>query len=456
MNALISLVAFLVAVSILVTFHEFGHFVFARLLGVKVLRFSVGFGKPLLRWQRNGGTEYVIAPIPFGGYVKMLDEREGKVAASERKRAFNRQSLWRRAVILFAGPGFNLLLAVVLYWIVFMVGVPGIKPVLGPIAPHTPAARAGLVKKDAILAVNGKAAPTWQAARLAMLNDVMLGKPLTLKVAQSDGGIATRRLHYDDIKALTSPGGLLPGLGLSVWMPPVAPVLGKVEPDGPAAAAGLQAGDRVLAVNGKPVATWNALVKRVQAAPDQRLALKIESDGRRSEISLVPEARKRGGERIGHIGAAVRLPKNYSHKLASLRAEYRLAPLPAFVSGAGRTGAVTAMTGAMLYRMALGQASLSNLSGPIGIAQAAGSLAEAGAVPYLLFLALISVSLGILNLLPIPILDGGQLLYLAIEAVRRRPLSEYAEAIGQRVGLSLLALLIGFAVFNDLARLLQS
>ncbi|MGH8161557.1 MAG: RIP metalloprotease RseP [Gammaproteobacteria bacterium] len=454
MTALISLVAFLVAISILVTFHEFGHFVVARLLGVKVLRFSVGFGKPLLRWQpRAGGTEYVIAPIPFGGYVKMLDEREGEVPESERRRAFNRQPLWRRAAILFAGPGFNILLAVIIYWIVFMTGIPGIKPVVGPVAPNSPAAAAGIAERATILAIDGKPAPTWQAVRLAMLDGVMLGKPLVLKLRQPEGGVVTRQLSYTDVKALTSPGGLLPGLGLSVWLPSTPPVLEKIEPGGAAAHAGLRSGDRVLSVNGQPVTGVQSLVKQIQAAPGQRLMLRVERDGRRFEVSVVPGEREQNGKRIGHIGAGVRLPDG---ALDSLQAEYRLAPLPALVSGAGRTGEVTAMTGAMLYRMARGEASLSNLSGPIGIAQAAGSLAEAGIVPYLLFLALISISLGILNLLPIPILDGGQLLYLVIEAVRRRPLSETAEAIGQRVGLSLLVVLIGFAVFNDLARILQS
>ncbi|MGH8274230.1 MAG: RIP metalloprotease RseP [Gammaproteobacteria bacterium] len=456
MTALVSLVAFLVAVAILVTFHEFGHFVVARLLGVKVLRFSLGFGRPLLRWRRGEGTEYVISAIPLGGYVKMLDEREGEVPVAERAQAFNRQPIWRRAAILVAGPGFNILFALIVYWTVFMIGIPGIKPILGPVAPNTPAERAGLNEHAAIRAVNDQPTPTWQAARLAMLNGVVLGEPLKLKLAAPDGGITTHRLYYTDIKALTQPDGLLPGLGLSIWLPPHPAVLGEIEPDSAAERAGLQSGDRVLAVNDKPVAHWSELVKNIQDSPGQRLVLRIERDGRRFEIPVVPEVRETNGRRIGHIGAAAHLPKGYAESLRALRAEYHLAPLPAFMRGAGRTGEMTAMTVAILYRMVSGEASLSNLSGPVGIAQAAGALAEAGIVPYLLFLALISISLGILNLLPIPILDGGQLLYLVIEAVRRRPLSEYAEAIGQRVGLSLIAILFGFAVFNDFARILHS
>ncbi|MGH8272249.1 MAG: RIP metalloprotease RseP [Gammaproteobacteria bacterium] len=453
MTALISIVAFLVAVAILVTVHEFGHFIVARLLGVKVLRFSIGFGRPLLRWQRGTGTEYVISMLPLGGYVKLLDEREGEVPEADRARAFNRQAIWRRAAILLAGPGFNLLFAVFAYWIVFMAGIPGIKPVLGPIVPDSPAAHAGMVAHDTILAVDGERTPTWQAARLAMLNGVMLEQPLVLKVATPAGATRTHTLRYGDIKALTAPGGLLPGLGLAPWLPPIAPVLGRIEPEGAAARAGLAAGDRILAVNGKPAASWEDVVKTVQAEPNRRLIFTVERDGRKIELPVVAGVREEGGKRTGYIGAAAQLPEDYAK---DLRAEYRLAPLAALGAGASRTGEVTVVTAVMLYRMATGGASLANLSGPINIAQYAGAWAEAGIVPFLFFLALISISLGILNLLPIPLLDGGQLLYLGIECVRRRPLSERAEAVGQRLGLSFLVILIGFAVFNDLSRIIHS
>ena len=453
MTALISLVAFLVAVAILITVHEFGHFIVARLLGVKVLRFSLGFGRPIFRWQRGAGTEYVIAMLPFGGYVKLLDERESEVPEADRAHAFNRQPIWRRAAILVAGPAFNLLFAVFAYWIVFMAGIPGIKPVLGPVVANSPAAQAGLTAQETILTVDGERTPTWQAARLAMLNGVMLGRPLVLKVVTPAGESSTHTLRYGDVKALSAPGGLLPGLGLAPWLPPIAPVLGRIEADGAAARAGLAVGDRILAINGKPVATWEDVVKTVQAEPDRRLRFELERKGRKIGLPVVAGAREADGKRTGYIGAAAHVPGDYAK---DLRAEYRLAPLAALGAGASRTGEVTVVTAVMLYRMATGGASLSNLSGPINIAQYAGAWAEAGIVPFLFFLALISISLGILNLLPIPLLDGGQLLYLGIECVRRRPLSDRAEAVGQRLGLSFLVILIGFAVFNDLSRIIHS
>lgn len=452
MTALVSLIAFLVAVAILVTIHEFGHFIVARLVGVKVLRFSVGFGRPLLRWRRGGGTEYVLSALPFGGYVKMLDEREGDVPEAERHRAFNRQSLWRRAVILLAGPGFNILLALVLYWIVFMAGIPGVKPVIGEVSPESPAAQAGLVEQSTIVSVAGQSTPTWQSARLAMLDAVMLGKPIRLVVAGPDGERHERMLHYPDIGKLTRPGNLLPGLGLSAWLPPVPPIVGDVQNGTAAARAGLLTGDRILAVNGQSVTQWRQVVKIVKAHPSQRMRFKVARGGETRTAVAVLGRHETDGATTGFLGVAPKLPDDYA---ASLRVQYRMGPWPALRQGAARTGEVTSMTAVMLYRMVTGEASVSNLSGPIGIAQSAGALAEAGIVPYLLFLALISVSLGILNLLPIPILDGGQLFYLGMEAVRRKPLSEHAEAIGQRIGLSLLAILIGLAVFNDLRRLIQ-
>lgn len=454
MTALISIVAFLVAVSILVVFHEFGHFVVARLLGVKVLRFSVGFGKPLLRWQRRGeGTEFVLAPLPFGGYVKMLDERDCEVPDHERPRAFNRQPIWRRAAILVAGPGFNVLFAVLVYWVVFMAGVPGLKPVIGPVAANSPAASAGVVEQSTIRSVNGKTTPTRQTARLAILDAVILGKPVRLNLVAPDGSVHERVLDYSKVDNLTQPGKLFPGLGLSFWRPPIEPVIGEVTPDSAAARAGLFAGDRILAVNGQPVELWlKQLVPVLEAHPNKRVVLKVKRAGQVHNIPVVLDAKTENGKAIGQLGVTPRLPEDYGQ---ALRASYSLDPLSALVQGAQRTWAITAMTGVMLYRMVSGEASLSNLSGPIGIAHSAGVLAQAGVIPFLLFLALISISLAILNLLPIPILDGGQLLYLGIEAVRRRPLSEHAEAIGQRIGLSLLAILIGFAVFNDLTRLLQ-
>lgn len=452
MNVLISLVAFLVAVAILITFHEFGHFVVARLLGVKVLRFSVGFGRRLLRWQRGNGTEYAISALPFGGYVKLLDEREGPVAAQELARAFNRQPRWRRASILVAGPAFNLLLAAIAYWVVFMVGIPGLKPVIGKVPAGTPAARAGLVARDTIVSVNGKRTLTWDSTRFALLDAVVSERPLVVAVAGPSGNERTVRLDYGDSKALTQPDALLPGLGLSVWLPPLNPVIGKVMPGQPASRAGLAAGDRILAIDGAKLADWSDMQKTVEASPGKRLVFEVERRGHVYSLPVVPAARERTGRTEGIIGVDPREPPNYA---SSLQATEHYAPLPAASAAFGRTGEMTALTAVLLFRMATGGAALSNLGGPIDIAQYAGASAQAGVVPFLSFLAIISISLAILNLFPIPLLDGGQLLYVGIEFVRGRPLSERAEAIGQRIGLSLLAILIGFAIFNDLSRLVN-
>ncbi|MGH8426481.1 MAG: RIP metalloprotease RseP [Gammaproteobacteria bacterium] len=453
MSALIAIVAFLVAVAVLITFHEFGHFIMARLLGVKVLRFSLGFGRPLLRWQRGEGTEYMISALPFGGYVKLLDEREGPVPEPESGHAFNRQPIWARAVILVAGPAFNLLFAVLAYWVVFMAGIPGLKPVIGPVGPDTPAARAGLVERDTILAVNGKQTPTWEAAQLALLEAVVAERPLVLRVETPTGAERSSTLRYGDVKALTQPGALLSGLGISAWLPPLVPVIGKIEPQDSAARAGLLAGDHILAINDKKAADWDAVVKVVRAQPNRRLMFEIERNGRELTLPVIAGSRNENGTTVGYIGAAPKVPADYG---ADLRADYRLPPLAAFSAGVARTGQLTTVTSIMLYRMAVGQASLKNLSGPISIAQYAGAWAQAGIVPFLFFLAIISISLGILNALPIPLLDGGQLLFLGFELVRGRPLSANAEAVGQRVGLSLLAVLVGFALFSDLSRLFNS
>lgn len=456
MNILISLAAFLAAIAVLITVHEFGHFAVARVLGVKVLRFSIGFGRPLIRWRRGEGTEYVIAALPLGGYVKPLDEREGPVPEGELDRALNRRPRWQRAAVLVAGPGFNFLFAFIAYWIVFMVGVPGLKPVLGNPPPQTPAARAGLVSHDMVQAVNGSLTPTWESVQLALLEAVVAERPLVLRVAEPSGKARSVRLDYGSAKQLTQPGALLPGLGLSPWLPPLPPVLGKIEANSPAEEAGLQSGDRVTAIGNTNIGSWDDLRHIVQRSAGKRLVFHIERNGRSFVLPIVPESRKVNAKVVGQIGAEVSVPENYAQTLKrTLGAANRLAPVPALSASFHRAVQVTALTAVMLYRMASGGASLSNLGGPIVIAQDAGAWAQAGLTPFLFFLGVFSIGLGILNLLPIPLLDGGQLLYLAIEFVRGRPLSERAEAIGQRIGLSLIVLLLGFAVFNDLSRLLN-
>ena len=454
MSVLISILAFLVAISVLVAVHEFGHFIVARLLGVKVLRYSIGFGRVLFSWRPRGETEYAVSAIPLGGYVKLLDEREGDVPPEERHRAFNRQPVWRRAAILAAGPAFNFLFAVLAYWIVYMAGIPGVKPVVGPVPPNTPAAVAGVHEKDTIVAVNGSRTPTWQATQLALLSAVVDKKPLRLRIqGAGNAGSQTVELHYGDIKSLTRPGKLLSGLGLSAWEQPIPPVIGKIDSGSAAAHAGLQKGDRVIAVDGHQISDWKQVVAYIKPRPGQRFMLTIERGHRRLKVPVVPESKMVDGKRIGRLGITGRLPPNYGKDMV---AYMHYGPLDALGQAVSRTGQIIALTAVVSYRMVVGQVSLSNLSSPIAIAQYAGSWARAGLVYFLYFLALISVSLGFLNILPIPLLDGGQLLFLGVEVVQRRPVSEQTEAIAQRVGLSLIILLLGFALFNDLSRLIHS
>ena len=454
MNVLISILAFIVVISIIVAVHEFGHFIVARMLGVKVVRFSIGFGRVLLSWRPRGETEYAVSALPLGGYVKLLDEREGEVPPEERHRAFNRQPVWRRAAILAAGPAFNFLFALVAYWIVYLVGIPGIKPVVGPVAPNTPAAVAGLHEKDTILAVNGSPTPTWQSTNLALLSAVVDKQPLRLQIQGSDKtGKRTVDLHYGNIKSLTRPGKLLSGLGLSPWEEPIPAVVGKVDAGSVAAHAGLQQGDRIIGIDGHSVSDWKQVVAKIKPRPGQRLMLTGERSHKRLQVPIVPERKMIDGKPAGRIGIKVAISPNYGKDMV---AYMRYGPLDALEEAASRTGQMIALTAVVSYRMVVGQVSLSNLSSPIAIAQYAGSWAQAGVVEFLYFLSLISVSIGFLNVLPIPLLDGGQLLFLGAELVRRRPVSEQTEAIAQRVGLSLILLLLGFAVFNDLSRLIHS
>lgn len=454
MNVLIAIGAFLVAIGVLVTVHEFGHFIVARALGVKVLRFSIGFGKPIFRWCPGGETEYVIAALPLGGYVKPLDEREGPVDPSERKRALNRQPAASRAAILFAGPGFNLLFALLAYWVVFLVGIPGIKPVLGTITAGSPASRAGLVSRQTIRAVNGESVATWEAARLAMLDGVLSNRPISLVVQSKAGLKKTAILRYKNARSLIQPGKLFSGLGISPWYPPLAPVVGKLIRGMPADAAGLRPGERIMSINGNRITTWGQLRKYIEAHPDANVTMTVEkNNGQVVQVVARTTHQKVDGKSVGFIGAMAQRPKNYGE---SLRAKMQLGPWAAARSAVLRTGQVITMTALMFYRMIVGQASLSNLSGPISIAHYAGAWAQAGVVPFLFFLALISVSLGIFNLLPIPLLDGGQLSFLVVELFRRKPLSEHAEAIAQQIGIGLVVLLVGFTVVNDISHLLHS
>lgn len=446
-----SLLAFLVALAILIAVHEWGHFWVARRLGVKVLRFSVGFGRSI--WQRTGtdGTEYRLALIPLGGYVKMLDEREGPVAPAELGQAFNRQSVGVRAAIVSAGPIANLLLAMALYWLVLCLGVPGLRTLVNAPAPNTPAARAGLQAGDEILSVNAASTPTWEQLGLRLVQAALDDAPVAFEVRHADGTQQALVLDADLSQALEDPAKLHETLGLSPYRPPLPALLGQLQADGPAVQAGLRTGDRIVRMDGLPVADWEDWVGQIRNRPDQSVTIEISRGAEIEHLSLRIGSREQDGVRIGFVGASPEVPRQLQD---SLRAEYRYAPLAALPVAIERTWQMSLMTVRMLARMATGRLGLENLSGPVNIAQYAGYSAQIGLVSYLGFLAVISISLGVLNLLPIPVLDGGHLAFYLAEWVRGRPLSERIQNWSQQAGILALALMMGLAFYNDFMRLL--
>ncbi|WP_129140206.1 sigma E protease regulator RseP [Modicisalibacter coralii] len=451
MDAIQNILAAIVVLGLLITFHEFGHFWVARRCGVKVLRFSVGFGKPL--WSRldRQGTEYAIAAIPLGGYVKMLDEREGPVDAGERHRAFNRQRVWKRIAIVVAGPLANFLLAVAVYWLLFIMGTSAVAPVIGEVAPDSPAARGGLAGGQEIVSVEGDATPTWEAVNLELLAAIGTDRPLDIAVRDADAG-GEPRLHRVPVSHYLvgqDPPQPLSSLGVTPWRPDTPAVLGRILDEGAAARAGLQAGDRIVAIDGRPVADWMAFVETVRAHPGDSLTLDVERDGHHRQVTLIPASHAQDGETIGYIGAGV-APVSWPE---AYRREIRYGPLAAVGQALNKTGEMTWLTLDSIRKMLQGLISPSNLSGPITIARIAGDTARSGLESFIGFMAYLSISLGVLNLLPIPVLDGGHLVYYLIEAVRGRPVSERAQAAGLRIGMALVGTLMLMALYFDLMRL---
>lgn len=449
---LTSVLSFIVAIAILVAVHEWGHYIVARLVGVKVLRFSVGFGRPL--WLRRYGadqTEYCISAIPIGGYVKLLDERDCDVTAAEQDRTFNHQSLPAKTAILAAGPVLNFLFAIVAYWCMFVVGVPGLKPVVGEIVPDSVAARSGLMDGDQIRAVGGLDVATWESAVLEMIGSMLDTGDIELRVSGADGAEREAVLRVAGRESeLTEPGRLFEGLGFRPWTPALPAVLDTLTADGPAERAGLLPGDRVIAADDQSIETWPDWVDFIRARPDESVTATIVRDGAERRVEIRIGVVEEAGESIGRIGASVRIPADLA---GDMRAEQRYGVLAAIPIAVSKTWNMMTLTVKMVVSMVTGDVSVKNISGPINIAQFAGQSVSVGPVAFLGFLAIVSISLGILNLLPIPMLDGGQIVFQVIEGLKGSPLSERAQLLGQQVGIVFLLLLMSFAFYNDLTRI---
>jgi regulator of sigma E protease len=445
-----NLLAFVVAISVLVAVHEYGHYIVGRWAGMKVLRFSIGFGRPV--WSRIGGkdrTEYCISAIPLGGYVRFLDTREGPIPEADEGRAFNQRPIPHRIAVLLAGPAFNFLFAIVAYWALFIYGIPTLVPAVGSVEPDSYAAEAGLEQGDRIVAVGDVATADWETALVAMLDHMVSEGSVPLTLEAADGWQRPVSIDVgDDARRLTEPGLLFDGLGFQPFGPGDLPAdIGRVEDDGPAKDAGLEAGDRIVAVDGLQVRDFAALVQIVQERANKEVTVDYLRDGRRLTTTLVIAERIVDGEVRGRLGVA------RSGDFDDYYYQRRFGPVESLAQAMARTWSSTVFTLRMLGRMITGDVSIKNISGPINIAQFAGESAQRGPDYFLGFLAIVSISLGVLNLLPIPVLDGGQIVYQSIEGLKGSPMSERAQIMGQQIGIFALILLMSFAFYNDLARI---
>jgi len=455
MTIFFSIIAFLFALGLLIVFHEFGHYLVARLCDVKVLRFSIGFGKPLIRkyWGRDK-TEWVIAAFPIGGYVKMLDEHEGKVAPEDLTRSFNRKTVAHRFAIVAAGPIANFLLAILLYWLLFMHGVSGMKPVLGPIIPETPAALAAFEAGETIVKIGTEPVSTWQDARWILLARAIERSPnLIVETLNQGGEITWREMDLSKINADDLDADFLKKIGLNVYQPEIKPIIAQVISNGAGDRAGLLTNDEILSVNGEEIALWKDLVQQIRDSPGQPLVMEIQRSNTIVSVNITPDITIENGEQIGKIGVG---PKIDRSRIENLLVEVSYPANTAMARAIDKTWEISVFTLQMLWKMVTGEVSWKNVSGPITIADYAGKSAQMGIASYLGFLALISISLGVLNLLPIPLLDGGHLMYYVVEIIKGSPLSERAMEIGQQLGMILLFTLMTFAIYNDINRLIFS
>lgn len=449
MELIQTIVFFLVALLILVSIHEFGHFYVARRCGVRVLRFSIGFGRVLWSWRDRQGTEYALAALPLGGYVKMLDEREVAVLPEERHYAFNNKTVWQRMAIVAAGPAANFILAILLYWGLLLQGQKDLIPIIDQVVPGSIAAQAGLEAGQEIIAIDGELTPTWQALNKVLLSRLGESGAIIFKVSYPDSHFQyeSEGQLEDWLRDATDPNPVA-GLGITLHLP-IPPIVGEIIPGGIAEKAGLKSGDKILQVNELPVVNWPNWVEFIQKHPAQTLSVIIERNEQRLSLQLTPEVVEEDGRRVGRIGAGVQtytLPNNLIRTY-----EYNLAS--AFVAGVNKTWETSGFVLLSVKKLILGEISTKNLSGPITIAKVAGASAESGLKSFIGFVALLSVFLAVFNLLPIPVLDGGHLFYYLIEVIKGKPVSDRVQMLGYQIGLFLVISLSVLALYNDILRL---
>lgn len=451
LNILISIIGFLLAIGILVVFHEFGHFWVARRLGVKVLRFSVGFGKPLFSWKDKKQTEFVIAAIPLGGYVKMVDEREGEVSEAHLPYAFNRKSVWARILIVLAGPLFNFIFAILAYWLMFMIGISGMIPLVGEVKPNSIAMQAGITPGAEIVSVDREPTHTWQQVIKQLMTKIGDKDYLHVETKEKSG---ITRTHFLDLRNWELKGDkpdLLYGLGVVPYELPIFPRIQEVVPDEPANKVGILAKDVIVSVDDKPIHQWKEFTDITTKSINKSLKVTVLRQGETIDFMVTPRAKEMtNGEVTGFVGLVVKTEKLPD----TLLRKERLNPYKAFIAALQKTKDFIVISFSIIGKMIIGDIGLHTLSGPITIAQGAGATLVVGFQYYLSFLALISISLGVLNLLPIPILDGGHLLFYCIEIIIRRPVPDRFQVIGYKIGLMLLIFLMVIAFYNDLLRLM--
>ncbi|MHA3061311.1 RIP metalloprotease RseP [Acinetobacter sp. ANC 4636] len=435
----------------LIAIHEFGHYWVARKLGVKVLVYSIGFGPTVLNWtSKKSGIQYRLSALPLGGYVKMLDEREGDVKAEDLPFAFNRQSPWKRIAIVAAGPLINLIFAVLLFWVLFLPQQEQLNTRVGKVIPETPAAIAGLQVGDKVVAIDGKTTSTWEALNFALVDR-----------AGETGQIQVQAEHQGQLKNFSLPiqhflkdqtQSALDTLGFLPYRPKIEPIIDQLVPDGAASRQGMQKSDKILAIDGVKTPDWFDVVDIVQKSPEKLLKIDVERQGKVLQLQVMPQGKRDNmGNVTGMLGvqtksAHITVPSQYKQTI-------QYTPVQAFGKAVQKTGEISSMILNSMTKMVRGLIGLENLSGPITIAKVAGQSAEMGWQTFISFMALMSVSLGILNLLPIPMLDGGHLVYYFIEAIRGKPVSEQIQMIGFKIGMVLLGSMMVLALFNDFMRL---